>query len=311
MPLLNGTNLFSGIIAATNTSNSFSGTFSGTLSGNAQTANDFTDSLAGDVIGNQSATTVASVGGQSSSNIARGVIAANSATTADAPGTIVMRDGRGNFVATAIFAFSFVGNGGELTNLNPESLVGGTAAINISGSASNVTGNISDSQLSTNVALLNGSNLFSGIIAATNTSNVFTGTFSGSLSGNAATANDFTDSLAGDVTGPQSATTIASVGGQSSSNIATGVIAANSATSADAPGTIVLRDPRGNFVATAIFASSSFVGDGGELIPLNPGYLTGSIADSQLSNERSAIEWDKLVCRHECFFGCHDCDQRQ
>ncbi len=254
--------------------------------------------LSGDVTGTQSATIVSTVGGQSATNIASGAIAANAASTTNAPGTIVLRDAFGNFSAGAISASSFSGDGSGLLFLNPTNLFPGTAAINISGSASNVTGNIADFQLSTNVALLSGSNLFSGIIAATNTNNLFSGTFSGILTGNALTANDFTDSLAGDVTGPQSATIVASVGGQPSSNIASGVIAANSATSSNAPGTIVLRDASGNFAAGAISAAS-LAGDGGALTNLNPASIvggtaainisgsasnvTGSIADSQLS----------------------------
>ncbi|HEY3856553.1 MAG TPA: tail fiber domain-containing protein [Verrucomicrobiae bacterium] len=296
----------------------FPGTAAINISGNASTAKDFTDSLVGDVIGIQSATVVASVGGQSSSNIASGVVAANSATSADEPGTIVLRDGSGNFAAGAIFASSLAGDGGALTNLNPASLVGGTAGINISGSASNVTGNIADFQLSTNVALLNGSNLFSGIIDATNAGNVFIGTFSGSLSGNAQTANDFTGSLAGDVIGIQSSTIVTNVGGQSSINIANGVVAANSATSADLPGTIVLRDASGNFAAGAIFASS-LAGDGGALTNLNPANLiggtaainisgsaasvSGGIADSQLSTNVPQLNGTNLFAGTNVFAG--------
>ncbi|HEX3989330.1 MAG TPA: tail fiber domain-containing protein [Verrucomicrobiae bacterium] len=287
--LLNGSNVFSGFIAATNAGNIFTGTFSGILSGNALTANDFTDSLAGDVIGNQSATTVAGVGGQSSSNIASGVIAANSATSSNAPGTIVLRDASGNFAAGAIFASSLAGDGGALTNLNPASLFGGTAAINISGSAASISGNIADSQLSTNVPQLNGTNafagtnVFAGVTMATNGNNIFSGTFTGSLNGNATTAtsaaqaatavtaNNFSGSLLGQVVGTQGATTVVTVGGQSAASVASGASTANSATSASTANTIVKRDVSGNFSAGTITAN--FNGNGAALTNLSPSQL--------------------------------------
>jgi hypothetical protein len=58
--------------------------------------------LAGDLTGMQSATVVASVGGQS---------AANAATSVNAASTIVKRDASGNFSAGAITARSVSGSG--------------------------------------------------------------------------------------------------------------------------------------------------------------------------------------------------------
>jgi hypothetical protein len=86
-------------------------------------------------------------------------------------------------------AFSGIGSG--LTNLNPANLSAGTAGISISGNAAtattaaSVTGDISDSQLSTNIARLGGTNtftgtnVFSGVIFATNGNNIINGTFTG------------------------------------------------------------------------------------------------------------------------------------
>jgi hypothetical protein len=313
-----GTNSFSGVVVATNTNSVVYGTFTGNLSGNATTANsanlatnaetadNFSGSLSGDVTGTQGATAVASVGGQSAANVASGVSAANAATSTNTPGTIVMRDASGNFAAGAVTAGFLSGNGGGLTNLNAANLDGGTAAINITGnaatatSASNVTGNIADFQLSTNVPLLNGTNSFSGtndfagVTIATNTNNVINGTFTGNLSGNATTAGsamlaaaamaatNFSGSLAGDVTGTQGATVVASVGGQSATNVADAVGAANAATSSDTPGAIVRRNASGGFTAGAITASS-ISGDGAGLTNLNPGSLSAGTAAIDIS----------------------------
>jgi len=65
-----------------------------------------------------------------------------------------------------------------------------TATIAIT--ATNLVGNVSDAQLSANIARLNGTNAFTGtntfagITSATNAGNIFNGTFNGSLTGNGA-----------------------------------------------------------------------------------------------------------------------------
>jgi hypothetical protein len=80
------------------------------------------------------------------------------------------------------------------------------------------------------------------------------------LTGNASTAttaNNFSGSLSGDVTGPQGTTVVAKVGGQTAANVASGAVAANAATSANNPSTIVQRDGSGNFSAGTITLSGS------------------------------------------------------
>jgi hypothetical protein len=80
------------------------GTFTGNVIGSASAATNLSGSLAGDVTGTQSTTVVSSVGGQPAANVAGGASAANAATSANTPGTIVKRDGSGNFAAgTATF----------------------------------------------------------------------------------------------------------------------------------------------------------------------------------------------------------------
>ena len=71
----------------------------------------------------------------------------------------------------------------------------------------------------------------------------------------AATANNFSGSLAGDVTGSQGSTVVASVGGQSAANVAGGAVAANAATSANTPNAIVQRDASGSFSAGTVTAN--------------------------------------------------------
>ncbi len=139
---------------------------SATSAATATTASSFSGSLAGNVTGTQGATVVTTVGGQTAANVAAGASAANAATSANTPNTIVKRDGSGGFLAGAITAASFAGSGSGLTNLNATQLTGGTLA---------------DARLSTNVALLNavqnftGSNNFFAALVATNGNSRFAG----------------------------------------------------------------------------------------------------------------------------------------
>lgn len=69
---------------------------------NAASASNFSGAITGDVSGTQGATVVSSVGGQTATSIASGVIAANGATSSNIPNTIVARDGTGSFSAGSI-----------------------------------------------------------------------------------------------------------------------------------------------------------------------------------------------------------------
>jgi len=119
---------------------------------------------------------------------------------------------------------------------------------------------------------------------------------------------NFTGPLAGDVTGPQSATAVSSVGGQSAANIATATAAVNSATNNNTPDTIVRRDAAGDFTAgtikaalngnatTATTAATATVANGLAIsaiipgsqvtgnIPGNATSITGSIAGNQVNS---------------------------
>ncbi|HSP15456.1 MAG TPA: hypothetical protein VLV78_11955 [Thermoanaerobaculia bacterium] len=101
--------------------------------------------------------------------------------------------------------------------------------------------------------------------AATNTANSLVqrdaagnfaaGTITANLNGHATSATNFSGSLAGDVTGTQNATSVATVGGQSAASIAAGAALSAGATSANVPNTLVRRDGSGNFSANVITAS--------------------------------------------------------
>ena len=119
-------NTASAIVKRDASGNFSAATITGNLAGNATTANSFTGPLAGDVTGAQATTVVSSLGGQSAANVAAGASAANAATAANTPGTIVQRDGSGNFSAGAITAASLSGDGSGLINLNGANLVNGS-----------------------------------------------------------------------------------------------------------------------------------------------------------------------------------------
>ncbi len=300
------------------------GTITASLAGNAtsaNTANGFSGSLAGDVTGTQGATVVGSVGGQSAANVASGASAANAATSAATPGALVQRDASGSFVAANITVNgTLTGNGEGLTNLNAAHVsgtlangqlanssvmlnagtglsgggtvpLGGSTTLNNSGVLS-VSGN-GDITAST----VNGVVSLGDTAASANTpttlvkrdanGNFAAGTITASLAGNAAsanTANGFSGSLAGDVTGTQGATLVGGVGGQSAASVASVASAANAATSAATPGAIVQRDATGSFVAANITVSGAFTGNGAGLTSLNGSSIqAGTVGSSQLA----------------------------
>lgn len=80
----------------------------------ANTADNFTGNLSGDVTGTQNATVVNSVGGQTAANVANSVQATNDATSVNTPNTIVRRDANGRFIASGVT----FGDGTTLTTAN-------------------------------------------------------------------------------------------------------------------------------------------------------------------------------------------------
>src|SRR5208283_2523338 len=83
-----GSNIYTGVVIATNTNNIFAGSLAGNAT-TATTASTFSGALSGNVVGTQGATVVSSVGGLPANNVASGANAANGATSANTASTIV------------------------------------------------------------------------------------------------------------------------------------------------------------------------------------------------------------------------------
>jgi hypothetical protein len=236
-------------------------------------------SLNGDVTGLLGSTVVQSVGGQSSSSIATATIAANSATSINTSGTIVRRDASGNFTAgtiTAAFVGTLTGNvTGTLTG-NVNGNVSGNAGTVTNGvyttgsyadpawitslSASKITG----LQQSDSVRAAYKADIATLAVSATNASTAMTAV-SATNATSAVSALNFSGNLGGDVTGTQSATAVASVGGVSAANIAAGANLANAASSSNTSSTIVRRDANGDIAVGSLSASDGIVVTGGTL----------------------------------------------
>jgi hypothetical protein len=97
----------------------------------------------------------------------------------------------------------------------------------------------------------------------------------------AKTSDNFLGNLSGDVLGPQTATVVSSVGGQTAANIANSVQATNGATSANTPNTIVKRDATGKVVVGGIQ-----FGDGTSLTtaPIGGGAVNGTAVVNALND---------------------------
>lgn len=159
-------------------------------------------------------------------------------------------------------------NVGGYTPLTPYQPLTPTPNALFANTASNLLGTLPAAQLSPGTANIN----ITGSAATAVNGVVTTGSYAdaawitslagskitGNIGGNAATAttaNNFSGSLSGDVTGTQTATFVSSVGGQTAANVAAGASAANAATSANTANTIVERDSSGNFAAQTITLS--------------------------------------------------------
>jgi hypothetical protein len=269
VPFLDGTNSFigsnnfAGVTVATNTNNFFQGTFMGNYSGN------------GSGLTNVNAATLGgSITSDSFSALSSG-LSAESSRAETAEGTLTT--GQDNLLSSLA------------AETNRAESAESVLTVNLNNEISRAL--TAENALATNMAQLNGTNvlagtnIFSGTVIATNSNNVINGTFGGALYGlatTALTANNFVGALGGDVTGTQSFTVVASVGGQSAASVAAGASAANAATSANTANTIVARDASGNFAAGTITANF-FNGNGGGLTNLSPGSLDAGTAAINIS----------------------------
>ncbi len=115
-------NTVSAIVKRDSSGNFSAGTITASLMGNATTATtatNFSGSLVGDVTGTQGATVVSTVGGQTAANIAAGAVLANAGTSANTVSTLVLRNGSGNFSASAISMTDGIHSGNLVLSADP------------------------------------------------------------------------------------------------------------------------------------------------------------------------------------------------
>jgi hypothetical protein len=120
------------------------------------------------------------------------------------------------------------------------------------------------------------SNTASTIVKRDASGNFSAGTITASLSGS---ATSFTGSLSGDVTGGQSTTVVASVGGSTAANVHAAELLANAATNLNTASAIIKRDASGNFIAsqaslTSLLLNGSISGN----VTISPAATTTSYA---------------------------------
>lgn len=108
----------------------------------ANSADNFTGTLAGDVSGSQAGTVVNKVGGQTAADVAAGVQAANNATSANTADRIVKRDAAGK---VSVGSVTF-GDGTTLNSANIQATVTGNAVVNAINDAG-TTAKINDDKL--------------------------------------------------------------------------------------------------------------------------------------------------------------------
>jgi len=292
-------NTASTIVERDASGNFSAGTITANLTGNVTgnvsgSSSSFTGSLLGDVTGTQGATVVSTVGGSTAANIHSAEVLANAATAINTALAIVKRDASGNFSAGTITA-SLTGNvSGNVsgTSANVTGIVaianGGTnssATLNNNRVMQSLGGSIVEAAaILPNQALISDANGIptASTTTATELSYVHGVTSSiqtqiNSISGAAITA------LTGDVsaTGPGSvAATVNSVGGSTAANIHSAELAANAATTANTPNTIVKRDGSGN-ISGANFSGSSSGTNTGDVTTTSTNSITLGFSSGQ------------------------------
>ena len=219
-----GSNRFAGVVTATNVANTFAGTFTGN--------------------------------GAGLTSLNASQLAAGTVPLAQLPGTVVT-----NNATAVILAGTFTGNGASLTNVNADQLDGQHGAFYQNATNLNA-GTLADARLSTNVALLNtnqvftGSNRFAGVVTLTNAANTLAGTFTGNGSG---------------------------LTNLSASQLTTGTVPLG-----QLPAVVVTNN------ATGVALAGSFTGNGGGLTNLTGAAInTGTISSNQLA--ANSVDASKVV----------------
>lgn len=233
------------------------------LSGNATTAttaNNFSGSLSGDVSGTQGSTVVDTVGGSTAANIHSAELAANAATNVNTASTIVKRDASGNFAAgtiTANISGNVSGSAATFTGSLSGDISGGQSTTVVGFVGGSSAANVHSAELAANAAT--SSNTASTIVKRDASGDFTAGTITADLLGNATTSTTFTGSLTGDVSSVGMTTTVDTVGGKTSAEVATSVDDTQAATNLNTPSTIVKRDASGDFAAANISAENGLI----------------------------------------------------
>lgn len=227
--------------------------------------------MSGDAtIADTGALTVVSVGGSSAANIHTAELAANAATNANTPSTIIKRSANGNFAANAISQNivstvtaagtttlttasaplqEFTGTTTQTVTLpNATTLFIGHYFTILNRSTGAVTVNYNDNSLA---KVVSANTQITFIVRDVSTSNGVWDIYGNYIS---ALTGDVSASGLGSV-----AATVNSVGGSSAANIHSAELAANAATDANTASTIVKRDASGNFTASVITATIQMV----------------------------------------------------
>ncbi|WP_316820730.1 hypothetical protein [Pedobacter gandavensis] len=221
--------------------------------------------LAADLNGTAVAPKVAFVGGVTAAQVATGANAANAATSAATPNTIVKRDGTGKIVgdvignassATTVSGTVGVANGG--TGMNSY-----TAGNYIKATGTTTLGQVTPTALKTELGVDLKEDLSNKTTSITNDggsdlkypSAKAVKTYVDAQAGGVAATSTTKGivKLAGDLAHPSGTADlplVASVGGATAANIKSGVDLANAATTASTANTIVKRDGTGGFNAT-------------------------------------------------------------
>jgi hypothetical protein len=142
------------------------------------------------------------------------------------------------------------------------------------------------------------SNVPSSLVERDSSGNFSAGTITANLNGNASTSSssvtsiDFSGSLAGDVTGGQSTTHVALVGGQTASAVSAAAVAVADAASINTPGTLVERDGTGSFSAGTITASltGNVTGNVSGSSSTFTGTLSGDVTGTQSATTVTKIQ---------------------